>query len=104
MTKLCAKNSYLNKFLNFVQRIFCSFKIHAHHAHKKIIHHVYKRRFHWLNYIHIILLLLLFYLYNITTFNQGQEVTVPTEEAPIVIQNEPQIVPTEMPQEVLMVT
>ena len=43
------------------------------------------------------LLLLMFYAYNITSFNYAEDVTVPPADAPVVIQNEPQIVPDRQP-------
>gem|GEM_PF-3029537 len=50
--------------------------------------------------MHIFLLLLLFYVYNITTINQADDVNVPMDEAPIVIENEPQIVPDQTQEEI----
>ena len=95
----CTRNSRLNKFLDFVQRIFYAFKLHTYRTHKKLIHHVYKRKHHRLSYVHILLLLILFYIYNITSYQQADDVNVPVAEAPIVIQNEPQVVPDQPQQE-----
>jgi hypothetical protein len=40
-----------------------------------------------------VLLLLLFYLYNIITINKAEEIMPPMEEAGIVIETEPEIIP-----------
>ncbi|EKD25486.1 MAG: hypothetical protein ACD_80C00046G0013 [uncultured bacterium (gcode 4)] len=93
MCKFCDKKFYPKTPLDFVQRFCCNTKKHTNHIHKKIIHHVHKRKHHWVSYIHILLLLVVFLLYNITTFNTAQEVILPPDQTPIIIENEPQIIP-----------
>lgn len=93
MNKPCTKNSHLNRFLDIIQSIFCMVKDPIHHIGKKLIHHTRKHKYFVVGYIHIILLLLVFYMYTIITINTAQEVDVPVQEAEITIQNEPQIVP-----------
>lgn len=99
MFVLCKKNFSRCPVLNFIQQFFCVMKKHAHTVHKRILHHTYKRRHNRLSYIHVILLLLFFYFYNITSYHQGQEIDVAPSETPIVIENEPQIVPEQVPTE-----
>lgn len=99
MYNVCDKKTNHNIFLNIVQRIFCVVKKHVHHTHKKIIHHTYARKHHRLSYTHVVLLLLMFYLYNVITFNSADDVAMIQEETAIVIENEPQIVPDEIPAE-----
>ena len=102
MLKVCNKKNNSNKFLDFVQRIFCIAKKHANHIHRRITNIPHYRKIHWLSYIHIILLLVVFYLYNITTFQKADDITIPVDETAIVIQNEPQIVPDQPQEEVVM--
>lgn len=99
MVRLCMKKFFSNNFLDLIQRFFDAFKLHTHRAHKKIIHHAYNKKHHRLSYIHVLLLLILFYIYNITSYQQADDVNVPVAEAPIVIQNEPQVVPDQPQQE-----
>ncbi len=106
MFKFCDKKFSSNKILNLIQSFSCWIKHHAHkvreythHLHKRMIHHVYHKKHNRLTYIHIVFLLLLFYFYQITSFNFAQEVTVPLESAPVVIQNEPEIIPEVVPAE-----
>ena len=99
MVRFLNKIFHFNAFLDAVQRNFGIAKKHTRHTHERIIHHVYKRKHHWKTYVHILLLLLLFYFYNIITFNQAEELTVPMEEPSIVIENEPQIVPDQIKEE-----
>jgi hypothetical protein len=66
------------------------------------MNHLREKRYHRLSYVHIFLLLIVFYLYNITTFNRGEDTTIPINEAPIVIENEPQIIPDQPQAETIM--
>ena len=93
MVALCDKKIHSNKFLDFVQRIFCIAQKHANRIHRRVVHVPHHRKIRWLSYIHIVLLLLFFYLYNITNFQQANENAIPAEETPMTIQNEPQIIP-----------
>jgi hypothetical protein len=44
---------------------------------------------------------MMFYLYNITTINHADDINVPVEEAPIIIENEPQIIPEQIQEEII---
>lgn len=99
MFRVSKKTFYPNGMLNFIQRLFYRFEKYRHQSHQKVMNHLHTKKYHRVSYIQIFLLLIMFYLYTVITFTQGQEVegTVPPSEAPIVIQNEPQIIP-EQPQ------
>lgn len=44
----------------------------------------------------------MFYLYSITTFNNADDIAVPMDQAPIVIENEPQITPDQAVEEIVI--
>jgi len=46
--------------------------------------------------------LIIFYTYSITAFNKADDITVPMEQAPIVIENEPAITSEEVTAETLV--
>ena len=102
MFNICNKKFHTNKFLNLVQRFFCRIKIYRQRSHKKVMNHLHTKKHYRLTYIHVFLLFIIFYLYGITTFNRGDDINVPPSDAPIVIENEPQIIPDQSQEEIIL--
>lgn len=96
MLSLCNKKFHFNRFLDVVQRIFCTIKKHAHQTHKKVMYHVHKRRHYLPSYIYVVMLILIILLYNIIAFNKAEDITMPIDITGIVIENEPQLIPEEV--------
>ena len=99
MLRLFKKLFTHNRVLELIQKIFCTANSHRKNIHAKVMHHVHTKKHHYLPYIHVILLVIVLGLYNIISFNRADDLALPSEGVAIVIENEPQILPDQIQEE-----